>query len=652
MVRQKQRLNFVIKCKNTPVLWADSRRIIMIKILNKSLQPVAILENAFNISYEKSFNAIWGSSFSLPLKDPKNTHCKPLNYMELTDPSNDEYIGLFRLIPTLTAKDENSKIVTYQCEHVLATLLDDVLFRYHQIDGLPTRESMQYIIDKQNTKRWRIGTVSSTLNRFFSYKFENENLLSCLFSIPQPLDRAYQWTWDTTSFPWTLNLIEPETEPSCEIRYGKNQRGIEKEEDPTVSYNRIYALGQGEGVNQTDITKVNNGIPFVEDREAINKYGLRQYVFVDRRFENAATLKATVQALLEKWKNPKITFRVNAADISSITKSEIDKLKMGKVVRMVDPDLGTVEARIMKESKPNITGSPGELRLEIASKSEDLATTQADLQRRQAINELYSQGNTCMDSHDFEDNADSAYPAVMMFHLPEELVKLNRLDLTFECTNFRAYSKAAKTTDTKVKTTRAGGGQTTSSGGGQTTSAGGGQTTSAGGGTTATTSTKTFVQMNLMSGVPENAVGSENYGYHQHEVQIPGSAFEHDHSVRLSDHTHRVSDHTHYVSDHTHRVNDHTHEVEIEGHGHDLEYGIYRHSVLPTEVTIKVDGKTVPYDSIQGEGIDLIPYLSKDSDGNVLRGFHRLEIKPNNLARVSAQVTSQFFLQSRGQYTV
>ena len=44
----------------------------------------------------------------------------------------------------------------------MATLLDDVLFGYHEIggEGITTRQVMQYILDQQAVKRWALGTVA------------------------------------------------------------------------------------------------------------------------------------------------------------------------------------------------------------------------------------------------------------------------------------------------------------------------------------------------------------------------------------------------------------------------------------------------------------------------------------------------------------
>jgi phage minor structural protein len=631
----------------------------MIKIFNQQMQPIAILENAYNIGYEKRFNELWTASFSMPADDPKNEECHPLNFVEIVDDYTGEYIGLFRIIPSLTRKNESDFSVEYQCEHVLATLLDDVLFQYHQTTNLTTRDTLQYILDFQSVKRWKLGTVA--INRYFSYKWENENLLSSAFSVPKPFDVPYQWTWDTTSYPWILNLVAPETEVTCEIRYGKNMIGIEREIDPTEIVNRIYPLGYGEGVNQLTIKDVNNGIPYVEDAESIAKYGLRSYIWVDKRFEDVNTLKANALSLLRQWKEPKVTYRVSAADLSSITKEDIDKLKMGRIVRIVDPDIGIVEARIVKEAKNDIKGNPGDIQLEIANKSDDITTLQSDLERRQQINEVYAQGATNIDSHDYSDNADPDNPAVIRFYIPDEVVRLNKLLLTFETSEFRAYSRAIKGGGAVVTSTSAGGGTTvtSSSGGGsqQTSSSGGGGVyTSESGGGAAVSSEFTNPTFFIFSSTRLPMTGA-TFDNHFHSVQV-NDELNHRHTVNIPSHTHAVNlpNHTHTVNipNHTHNVSvpDHTHQITLPNHSHEIEYGIFKLSTLPTLVTIKVDGKIVPYTNTSGENIDLVPYVSKESDGTVSRGWHTIEIAPNDLGRITANVVKQVFIQSRGEYTL
>jgi phage minor structural protein len=632
--------------------------LIDIKILNQKRQYVAYLENAFNIGYEKTFNQIWGASFSLPLNDPKNEECKALYYVEVND--GDEYIGLFRIIPKRTVKNESTETVTYQCEHVLATLLDSSLFQYHQLDNLPTDEVLEYILENQKVKHWVLKRVDPTLIRHFSYKWENENLVSSAFSVPKPFDKHYKWEWDTQIYPWELSLVPPETAVTCEIREKKNLIGLELEENPMGVFNRIYPLGYGEGINQLNIAAVNNGVPYVEDTDSIAKYGVREYVWSDKRFEDAQTLKASAEALLREWREPIVSWRISAADLSSITGEDIDKLRMGRIVRLSLNDYPTTDLRIMKETKSDIKGDPGNIQLEVGNVNADLGTTQADLQRRQQINELYAQGATNISNFAYNDNADQDNPAEIEIYLPDEMVKVNKLFLSFKTDKFRAYQRAMKAAGAILKSTSSGGGsqQTSSSGGGVATSteSGGGstQTSSSGGGTSSTTSEKTFVQLNLMTGVPENAIGSDNYGNHLHEVQIPGSAFSHSHTFTIGSHTHTVTiaphSHNFTVPNHSHTVTipPHTHNIELPDHTHEIEFGIFKLDNVPSKVTIEVDGITIPYTSTNGDNINLIPYLSKDGEGKVNRGWHTVTITPNDRGRINAQIYTQFFIQSRG----
>ncbi|PAE09437.1 hypothetical protein CHI02_24185, partial [Niallia circulans] len=74
------------------------------------------------------------------------------------------------------------------------------------------------------------------------------------------------------------------------------------------------------------------------------------------------------------------------------------------------------------------------------------------------INEVYAQGATNIDSHNFADNADPDNPAEIKFYLPDELVRINKLVMSHKTDKFRAYERAIKGGGASVDTTSAGGG--------------------------------------------------------------------------------------------------------------------------------------------------------------------------------------------------
>jgi len=646
-----------------------------IRVYDKDLKLLANLENAFNVGYELRLNEVWKASFKLPVSDPKAQYCQPFNFVEIFD--NGERVELFRIMPYDAERTTDGNIMNFECEHVLATLLDDPLFKLHELLSMTTTQVIQYILSKQTVSRWQLGTCG--FNRGFDYKYENDNLLNALFSVPKLFTGEYQWTFDTTSYPWTINLIEPSTTVEAYIRYRKNLQGIKKTVDPTNLITRIYPLGSGEGVNQLDITKENGGVPYL-DADTIGTWGIISKVWVDKRYERADSLKSAGSTILEQCKNPLITYAVEVVDMHLITNDPIDKFRLGAMVGTYDDEMNIdIVTRVTSKSKGDVFGDPGAAKLEISNNIKDISDAISSLRQSQIVNETYSQGATNIDTSNYTDNCDAEHPAVFKLYISDETVRVNKVKLAYNITKFRAYSKATQGGGATSVTSSAGGGttQTSSSGGGstQTSSSGGGstqtstsggggtQTSSAGGGSTETTDTQTFVEAHLMTGVPENSVGTENWGYHLHELVIPGDLFEHGHTVTIPNHTHSVTipSHTHDVSipahthsvsipSHTHDVTipDHTHEITIPDHTHEIEYGIFE-GPDPSSITMKIDGNTVPNPSLSNMDLDIIPYLSKDADGRVKRGeWHTIEITPNDLARVELSAVIQCYVRSKG----
>ena len=581
----------------------------MVKVYDSNMDLVAVLQNAYKIGYEKRLNELWVASFSLPANDPKNAECLPFRFIEIFD--SGERVDLFRIIPTKTAKTDSGATKTYICEHVLATLLDDILFQYHQVSDTP-EENIDYILGRQSTARWQVGTVDFT--NIFEYKWENENLLAALFSLPKAYAGEYQWTWDTTTQPWTLNLVQPSDVATARIMYRKNLIGITKDEDPSYIVTRVYPLGYGEGVNQLTITAVNSGVAYL-DASTVATYGVIATTFVDKAEENAATLKAKAAAWLETVKNPRVTYSVDGADIYSITGESLDRFRdPGIMVLVQDEDIGNFTARIVSVSKSDLTGEPGNISVEISNKILDSADSFTDLQKRQHVNEVYAQGATNLDSHDFADNCDPDNPAVIKFYLPEETVRVNKMMLSYEAGQFRAYSKAIEGGGAITKSTEAGG---------------------------AVVDTDTDVQI-FVPGLSEEPTAEG--GEHEH------SYYDANGTGGTTRTTSSEGSHTHMLYKHAHRITlpPHTHEMILPNHTHEIDYGIYL-GPEPTSVTVAVDGNTVTdQTATSGNDINIIPYLSKDTDGKITRGWHEIKITPDDLGRLVANIVTQLFVQSRG----
>lgn len=555
------------------------------EIYNQDIQRTAILQNAFNIGYELKFNELSTAHFSLPLNDPKAEYCKPYHFVEIFD--GDDRVDMFRIVPTGIIKNDSGKIITFELEHVLGTLMDDVLFRYHQRDNMTTESNIQYILDRQS--HWQLGQVD--FQRYFSYNWENENLLAALFSIPKPFTDQHQWTTDTTTYPWTINLIEPSNKVKSYIFYRKNMSGIEKEEDPTEMATRLYPLGYGEGVNQLGIEDVNPSGDSYIDADTIPEYGTISRVWVDRRYEDAESLYESAKAILERIKRPRVSYDVSAIELFQKTGESIDKFIPGDMCRVEDEDLGSFKTRIVSVDRPDVKGQPGDVSVNITNEPQDLATSIRDLADRTKINETYAQGATNMDSYSDSDNCDPDNPLKIRFHIAREAVNINKAILSYESGPFRAYSRAIEGGGSIATSTKDGGAfsDTTQDGGGFFAS------TSDGGFTSDTTAfdgsyvhTQTSTDdgdevISETSSTEEEKVQTDGYKYMQDAVYVENteSLNSHNHGIASGTELRTADDSTVTwvpIGDHSHGVRDHDHTIVVDGHNHNVIIDIPSHN--------------------------------------------------------------------------
>jgi len=650
----------------------------------------AYLENAYNIGYTTEYGTLWTARFSLPLGDKKRKHCRYFNLVELFD--GDEYVGLFRIMPMADTHGGES-FATYECEHVQATLMDDVLLGWHEIGniGVFTREVLAYILAQQTTQRWVLGDCD--FDHQYLYGWEDENLLAALFSVPKPFAGEYRWEFDTTAFPWTLHLRRAPDEVAADLRYRKNMIGITKSVDPSQLCTRLYAYGYGEGVNALNITSLNGGLPYI-DSPNMAEYGLVARIWKDGRYQDAQSLYDAARAMLARLERPLVSY-----EVSGVHAGRFAKCVPGDMVRVVDPEEGTdVFSRIVSISKSDVTGAAKTVTVKIANESRSIASSVADLADRQRVESVYSQGAVSLFSDSFYDNCSPQRPARMRFYIPENAVHVNQVLLAVEAASFRGYTQATQGGGASNSTSSSGGGsnQTSSSGGGsnQTSGSGGGSnpTSSSGGGSTPTSSSGGNSNPTTPSGggsVAQSYAGqytsgsiryssggsyatnyvrtSTNTDNHTHQVSIEPhfhivdvaphthtvSVPAHTHTVSVPAHTHTVSvpshDHSIVIQNHIHTVNvpAHTHGFNIPDHTHAVTYGIYEGTSAST-LTLRVNGKTVDTYGGSIESVNIVPYMGSGSAGKIPRGWHTIEIVPNVLTRVECNLSVQLFANSRG----
>lgn len=651
-----------------------------INIYDRSISKTAVLQNAWQIVESQELNQIYRLKFSLPSDDVKNEFCEPFHFVRHGDSRQ-----LYRIHKTDRQEAATGQI-TYECEHAVTTLCDTLLFGSYTYGGTGyrTKAAIQWLLSKQKIQNWKLGKCD--FDEAYEYLWEEENLLNALYSIPKPFTSPYKWVFDCRSYPWTLSLkrIDETADPEFYIRAKRNLLSSGVSQDSSDICTRIYPLGYGEGVNQLTIKDVNNGKTYLEAPAAvIQKYGIIERVLVDRSFENAESLKAYGQKMLDELSSPTAERSFDVVDLYPITSADIDQAEVGKICKMTGDNSIAYITRTER-----VLDEQGNLQISLSNKASSVADTIADLADRVRIETVYSQGATQLYQHSKDANATSSKGMILSLYFPDEMRQINKVLLKVQLDKFRAYSQ----------TTESGGGETaTSEDGGEesVTSEGG----SAGGQTSASTNDSTISAEvtsdtiwdkeggNVFSTTPGSFNGytisldkespyylatetpnSPQFSYHGHYLYSP---FPHSHKIAISNitlgilktdlaHTHKVKlasvgshRHSFSVGSHTHKVTikAHTHKVPIKAHTHEIKAGIFE-SGSASAFDLYVSGKKKTTINAKSWESDITEWLL-NNDGKIPRNsWIKVEIRPNDLAYVISSVFVQGFVQSRGDKTV
>ena len=614
---------------------------VKLEVYNLDREPVCLLNNAFNISEEQNINALWYLDFSLPADDPKIEYCNAYWYVRCNDGE------LYRMFPAGFDDSDDMPYYTYHCEHVLANLLNKTIPGILQIGGYyeQTADAIRRLLALQDAEEWVL--YECDFSRRFEYGFEKENLLAAIFSIPRCFNEPYIWITDTTVFPWRLSLkyFDETADPVVNIRYGHNRLHYSRQPDYTNHVTKLYAYGSGEGVNQITIKEQTNGLGYIlADAEHIARYGIRESVWVDRRYDNSEVLYGAAQAMLKELQDPVITYECGF----------IGDIPLGSIVEIIGHEKTYVSKKVKNYSDVD------DISYELANKQVSIATTIADLADRQRIETTYSQGATNIYSVAFVDNADAENALECDFYIPAGMRFVNKVVAKIKMDSFRSYSGTTQVAGETTSTSSDGGGgsSTSADGGGvsSSTASGGGstRTSSSGGAVSKTLTTSGATSTTATGSVGQTGATEVGGEAHRHSIPITAShthGIGHSHSFEISSHKHSVEipDHSHSFSfgahSHSFSIPSHSHTVNIPGHSHDIVSGIYR-SGFPSEMTLSVNRVQKAVVSETNYEVDITEWLA-NKDGEISRGtWQTLSVKPNDLAHISVTITILGFIQS------
>ncbi|MGO3650963.1 phage tail spike protein [Vagococcus sp.] len=287
------------------------------------------------------------------------------------------------------------------CEGELAYLNDTVLRPYEFSGGV--REYLELLVDQHNSqvpieKQFKVGTVT--------VKDPNDYIVRS--------DKTYPQTWDVVESKLIkslggylivrrengvnyLDYLEDSDKKSLQkIELGQNLLDLATKSSATELYTAILPLGKEaesedeEGVTSSEkgkrltIESVNNGKDFIQDNEAVKKYGFLMKSVTWNDVTVATNLLNKAKQELAQLIKLSLTLDLTAIDLSLVD-AQIDEFRVFEYVQVVSEPHGVDELLLVEKQELHLT-NPSQDKLSIGYQRRTL--TENQIQTDKAINNI------------------------------------------------------------------------------------------------------------------------------------------------------------------------------------------------------------------------------------------------------------------------
>ena len=262
---------------------------------------------------------------------------------------------------------------TVTLEHVINTLRDNILFGEitpATITGNPkatsctAEQAVRFILAR--SADWVLGNFGYNVSN--PYKFDGDTLFDALETVTESLNNAC-WTYDTTVYPFRLNIVQKDSSVDSELRAGRNLSAITQTIDKSGMYTRFYPTGK-------DDLHLDGG-GYVEMNA--NIYGIIDHVESDSSIDTKAELQRWATERLKNHCEPTVTIDVEGFELADATGESLDRLTLGRACRIPLPEYGTtIQERIVALSYPDKVHQPKVFKATLANNRQDVTKIISD----------------------------------------------------------------------------------------------------------------------------------------------------------------------------------------------------------------------------------------------------------------------------------
>lgn len=258
-------------------------------------------------------------------------------------------------------------------EHVINKLKNRVMFGEHtaaEISGNPgatrctAKQAIQYILRFQDD--WVLGSFGYSDSN--PYKFNGDTLYDALETVSNSLDDPW-WSYDTTKYPFVLNINPRPDGTACKLLPGRNLNTITKTVDKSGMYTRFYPIGKDDLHISGDFVGKNS-----------EKYGIICKVGTDTSLETEAELRAWASSNLNRHCEPTVTITADAMELADKTGESLDRLTLGRLCSIPLTEYDTeINERITELNYPDKIHQPEVVRVTMCNNRNDVTRIIAEV---------------------------------------------------------------------------------------------------------------------------------------------------------------------------------------------------------------------------------------------------------------------------------
>jgi phage minor structural protein len=301
----------------------------LLAVLDLNGEQEAVLENAYDVIITGEINGIDTLEFNLPFRDEKRKYLENEKQVKVGDDA-------YRIRTITDEKNEQGTAITSVYAEAafydlgFSTKKAEITFNADTAD-VP----MAYALKDTG---WTVGTVNKRTKR--TWTCQEKNALAILRKV-QDLHGG-DLIFDNANKTVSL-LTFSGTDSGALFCYKKNMKSIKRVIDTQSLITLLYAYGK-DGMT---FASINDGKEYVEDTTYTNE--IRVSTLDCSNFTNPYQMLEYAEMRLADYAAPRISYVLNAMDLSVLTGYEHESWKLGDIVTVRDDELNiSVKTRIVR----------------------------------------------------------------------------------------------------------------------------------------------------------------------------------------------------------------------------------------------------------------------------------------------------------------